>query len=91
MGRKNNGLNYFSKRKENMEKAQEIVQWEERNCKEEIKDLVKRTELIQDTGTMHSGPCKFEQPEVEVVQCSTVDAIMAEYAKGNRVCALNFA
>lgn len=49
MGRKNNGLNYFSKRKENMEKAQEIVQWEERNCKEEIKDLVKRTELIQDT------------------------------------------
>ena len=32
MGRKNNGLNYFSKRKENMEKAQEIVQWEERNC-----------------------------------------------------------
>ena len=37
------------------------------------------------------GQVKFEKTEIEVMQCSTVDAIIRETERGARVCALNFA
>ena len=84
-------LNYFEKKEQNKAHAQQVIRWATKNRAEEIERLSQATVLMPAPTVTPSGSTRFWEVEVEVVQCSTVDAIMEETAKGNRVCALNFA
>lgn len=86
-----NGLNYFEKRQANAAHARKVVDWAKRHCMEEITRLVDATICIPEMPQVPDGVSRFSKCELEVIQNSTVDAIMQEYPKGHKVCALNFA
>lgn len=84
-------LNYFEKKEQNKAHAQQVIRWASNNRRKEVQALSEATVLMPAPSAMPEGRVKFEKTEIEVMQCSTVDAIIRETERGARVCALNFA
>ena len=84
-------LNYFEKKEQNKAHAQQVIRWALKNREKEIQALSEATVLMPAPSVTPKGQVKFEKTEIEVMQCSTVDAIIRETERGARVCALNFA